>query len=97
MRGVPDHSNERPCVPPGTLGAHTHPGHAPERHRRPWPSWGGNVLERVPRPERGALEAYRLAANALSRMLRAGGVRMKPKDLYYTGLRLKWMADNPTD
>ena len=48
----------------------------------------------VPRNERGSLEAYRQAANDLSRILKTTGVQVKPKVLYYTALRVKWIADN---
>ncbi len=96
MRGVPDHSDKQPCLPslssasPGSLTL-----------KEPIPeelvALGREVLEMVPRPARGSLEAYRRAANALSRMLRTRGMRVKPKALYYVALRLKWIKDTTTN
>jgi hypothetical protein len=92
MRGVPDHSPEQPCLPslssapPGSL---TLKEPIPEELA----ALGEEVLDLVPRKERGSLEAYRRAAHALSRMLRTKGVRVKPKVLYYVALRVKWITD----
>jgi hypothetical protein len=57
---------------------------------------GREVLELVPRKQRGSLDAYRQAANGLSAILKATGVLVKPKVLYYTALRVKWIANNTT-
>ena len=51
------------------------------------------MLELLPRKQRGSLEAYRQAANDLSRILKKTGVRVKPKVLYYTALRVTWLQD----
>jgi hypothetical protein len=58
---------------------------------------GREVLELVPREKRGALEAYRMAATALSQILHVGGMRVKPKALYYAALRVKWITENTPD
>jgi hypothetical protein len=93
MRGVPNPQNDQPCVPsfpavqPGSLTL-----------KEPIPedlaALGREVLELVPRKERASLHAYRQAANALSPILKATGVRVTPKVLYYTALRVKWITDN---
>ncbi len=92
MRGVPDHSNDQPCVPSLPLAS---PGSLTLKEPIPeeLAALGREVLEMVPRPERCWLAAYRRAANALSRMLRTTGVRVKPKALYYVALRVKWIKD----
>ena len=51
------------------------------------------MLELVPRKPQPSLEAYRQAANALCQVLKVTGVRVTPKALYYTALRVKWMQD----
>ncbi len=94
MRGVPDHNQERPCVPP----APPCPAPITFTPRDPSPDplaeLGREVLEKIPCKQRGSLEAYRRAANDLSLILRASGVKIKPKALYYTALRQKWLDDN---
>ncbi len=57
---------------------------------------GREVLDMVPRKQRGSLDAYRQAANDLSAILKVTGVRRKPTTLYYAALRIKWLADNTT-
>ena len=95
MRGVPNPRNDQPqsgvpsllVVVPGSL---TLIEPMPEELA----ALGREMLEMVPRKQRGSLAAYRQAANDLSRMLGATGVRVKPKVLYYTALRVKWIKDS---
>jgi hypothetical protein len=93
MRGVPNPHNDQPCVPSFPA---VHPGSLTLREPIPedLAALGREVLELVPRKQRASLDAYRQAADALSRMLRTSGVRVKPKVLYYTALRVKWVQDN---
>jgi hypothetical protein len=97
MRGVPDHSDEQPSVPASVPVPVCPPAFTP---KEPLPealaALGREVLELVPRKQWGSLDAYRQAAHDLSRMLKVGGVRIKPKNLYYVALRVKWIADNTT-
>jgi transposase InsO family protein len=95
MRGVPDHSKEQPSdspsitvtvLPPTLIPKSSIPDRLAEL--------GREVLDMVPRKQRGSLEAYRQAAHDLSAILKVNGVRMKPKNLYYVALRVKWIADN---
>ena len=58
---------------------------------------GREVLELVPRKQRGSLDAYRQAAHDLSALLKVSRVRVTPKVLYYTALRVKWMQDQVTE
>jgi hypothetical protein len=93
MLGLPNPHNDQPSFPslstesPGSLAL-----------KEPIPedlaALGREVLELVPRKQRGLLDAYRQAANDLSAILKVTGVRVKPKVLYYTALRVKWIADN---
>ena len=55
---------------------------------------GREVLELVPRKQRGSRDAYRQAAHDLSAILKVSRVRVTPKKLYYAALRVKWLADN---
>ncbi len=41
-----------------------------------------------------SLFGFREAAKAVSRTLNERGVRVRPRDLYYTALRVKWMKDS---
>jgi hypothetical protein len=95
MRGVPDHSQEQPSLPESVSVPVASAILSP---KEPIPenlaALGREVLELVPRKQRGSLDAYRQAANALSRILKTTGVRVKPKVLYYTALRVKWMQDS---
>jgi hypothetical protein len=95
MRGVPDHSKEEPCPSPEIAVAH--PNLIPSK---PIPeklaALGREVLDMVPRQLRGSPEAYRQAASDLCAMLKVNGVRMKPENLYYIALRVKWVMDNTT-
>jgi hypothetical protein len=97
MRGVPDHSKEQPALPTSATVTVAHPTLIPSE---PIPEalaeLGREVLDLVPRKQRGSLEAYRQAANDLSAILKVTGVRMKPKNLYYVALRVKWIRDNTT-
>ncbi len=93
MRGVPDHSNEQSSLPSPSAAlpsAITLKEPIPEELSE----LGREVLEMVPRKLRGSLEAYRQAASDLSQILRVKGVRMKPKNLYYVTLRVKWIRDS---
>ena len=58
MRGVPDHSKEEPCASPEITVAH--PNLIPSK---PIPerlaALGRELLEMVPRKQRGSLESYR--------------------------------------
>ena len=95
MRGVPDHSPEQPAVPTSDPVPVCAPTVTP---KEPLPAalaaLGREVLELVPRKQRGSLDAYRQAASDLSAILRVTGVRRAPKTLYYAALRVKWLADN---
>jgi hypothetical protein len=51
----------------------------------------------VPSKPQPALAAYRQAAEHLSRIFRVTGLRIKPKMLYYTALRVKWLRDQVTE
>lgn len=96
MRGVPNPHDKQPCVPSLTMASpdwFTLKEPIPEELA----SLGREVLELVPRKQRGSLEAYRQAANDLSAILKVTRVRVKPKTLYYVALRLKWIADSTTD
>ncbi len=93
MLGIPDHSNDQPCLPsPSEVVSPslTLMDPIPEELA----ALGQEVLDMVPRKERSSLEAYRRAASDLSKILRVGKVRMKPKDLYYVALRVKWIKDS---
>jgi hypothetical protein len=96
MRGVPDHSNPSKDQP-APLSVSVAPP-ASFTPKEPIPEelaeLGREVLELVPRKQRGSLEAYRQAAGALSRVLKVTGVRMALKTLYYLALRVKWLRDN---
>jgi hypothetical protein len=95
MRGVPDHSPEQPAVPTSDTILVRPPDVTP---KAPLPealaALGREVLELVPRKQRGSLEAYRQAASDLSAILRVTGVPRAPKTLYYAALRVKWLTDN---
>ncbi len=95
MRGVPDHSPEQPAVPTSDTILVRPPAVIP---KTPLPetlvALGREVLELVPRKQRGSLAAYRQAASDLSAILRVTGVRRAPRTLYYAALRVKWLADN---
>ena len=98
MRGVPDRSPEQPSVPTSDPIPVCAPAVIP---KDPLPealaALGREVLELVPRKQRGSLAAYRQAASDLSAILRVTGVRRAPKTLYYAALRVKWIRDNTTD
>ena len=97
MRGVPNHSKDQPSLPaspslkvlPPTLVV-----------KAPMPddlaAFGREVLDLVPRTQRGSLDAYRQAARDLTRVLKVAGVRVRPTVLYYAALRVKWIAENTT-
>jgi|MudIll2142460700_1097286.scaffolds.fasta_scaffold290174_1 hypothetical protein len=93
MRGVPNPHNDQPSFPSLDV---VQPGTFIPRNPSPrtWlAALGREVLELLPRKQRGSLEAYRQAANDLSRILKKTGVRVKPKVLYYTALRVTWLQD----
>ncbi len=93
MRGVPDHSNEQTGLPslaamlPLTL-----------RLKDAIPdelmALGQEVVDMVRRHGLYTLNTYRQAAKDLSKILRVNGRRIKPKDLYYVALRVKWIKDS---
>jgi hypothetical protein len=93
MRGVPNPHNDQPCVPSFPA---VHPGSLILKEPIPedLAALGREVLELVPRKLRGSPDADRQAAHDLSAILKVTGVRVKPKVLYYTALRVKWIADN---
>ena len=95
MRGVPNPHNDQSCVP--SIPA-VQPGSFTLREPIPedLAAFGREVLELVPRKQRGSLEAYRQAASDLSAILKVSAVRRAPKTLYYAALRVKWLADNTT-
>lgn len=97
MRGVPDHSPEQASVPAPVTVPVCAPAVTP---KEPLPetlaALGREVLELVPRKQRGSLAAYRQAASDHSAILRVTGVRRTPRTLYYAALRVKWLADNTT-
>ncbi len=94
MRGVPDRSKEPPSVPPPVTVTVVSPTLSP---KEPLPEelvdLGREVLDLVPRKQRGSLDAYREAAHGLSRVLKVTGVRVTPRVLFYLALRVKWIAD----
>ena len=98
MRGVPDHSKEQPSVPASPTITVLSPNLVV---KDPMPddlaAFGREVLELVPRKQRASLDSYRQAAQALSRVLKITGVRVRPKVLYYAALRVKWIAENTAD
>jgi hypothetical protein len=94
MRSTPDSNNEQPVADAADTLPVASPAFIPKTPiPAPLAALGREVLAMVPRKQRGSLEAYRQAANALSRMLKVGGVRMTPKVLYYTALQVKWMQE----
>ena len=97
MRGVPDHSTEPPSVPPPATVTVVSPTLSP---KEPLPErlvgLGHEVLDLVPRKQRGSLDAYCDAAHGLSRVLKVAGVRVTPRMLFYLALRVKWIADTTT-
>jgi hypothetical protein len=95
MRSTPDSNNEQPvAAAPFSLSVVAPTLTLKEPIPEDLAALGREVLELVPRKQRGSLEAYRQAANDLSRILKTTGVRVKPKALYYTALRVKWIQDN---
>ena len=97
MRGVPDHSQEQPSLPTPVTVPVPPPTVTP---KEPLPealaALGREVLELIPRKQRGSLDVYRQAAHDLSRVLKVTGVRVRPKVLYYAALRVKWITENTT-
>ena len=98
MRGIPDHSPEQPAVPTSDTILVRPPAVTP---KAPLPealaALGREVLDLVPRKPQPSLQAYRQAASDLSAILKVTGVRVKPKVLYYTALRVKWITDSTVD
>jgi hypothetical protein len=98
MRGVPDHSKEQPPLPTAVTVPVRPPTVIPKAPISDGlAALGREVLDMVPRKQRGSLQAYRQAANDLSAILQVSGVRRKPATLYYAALRMKWIEDNTTD
>jgi hypothetical protein len=93
MRGVANPHNDQPCFP-SLHAAHSGSLTLKEPIPEDLAALGQEVVELVPRKQRGSLDAFRQAANALSCILKTTGVRVKPKVLYYTALRVKWVQDN---
>jgi len=95
MRGIPDHSPEQSPVPTSDTILVRPPALTP---KAPLPealaALGREVLDLVPRKPQPSLAAYRQAANDLSAILKVSRVRVTPKVLYYTALRVKWMQDS---
>ena len=95
MRGVPDHSSERPSLPESLSVPVASPAVVPKAPlSAELAALGQEVLALVPRDQRGSLAAYRQAASDLSAVLAVTGVRRTPKTLYYAALRVKWLANN---
>ncbi len=94
MRGVPDQNNERPCVSMPSLVPAAITFTPRDPILEPLAELGREVLGMVPRSLRGSLDAYRRTTQDLSLILRANGVRVKTKTLYYVALRLKWIREN---
>ncbi len=95
MRGIPDHSPEKPSTPTSDTLVVCAPAVIP---KAPLPealaALGREVLDLVPRTQRASLATYRQAARDLSAILKVTGVRRAAKTLYYAALRVKWLADN---
>ena len=95
MRGIPDHSPEKPSTPTSDTLLVCAPSVTP---KAPLPealaALGREVLGLVPRKPQPSLAAYREAASNLSAILKVSRVRVPPKKLYYAALRVKWLADN---
>jgi hypothetical protein len=89
---MPDSNNDQPVSDVSLSLAVACPTFTP-RTRIPaeLAALGREVLELVPRKPQPSLEAYRVAAHNLSRVLKATGVRVTPKVFYYTALRVKWL------
>ena len=97
MRGFPDHSKDQPAPTPAAPTITVRPGTLVEKAplEEELAAFGREVLDLVPRKQRGtSLDLYRRAADDLSRVLRAGKIRVGPKKLYYAALRVKWIKDN---
>jgi hypothetical protein len=92
MHSLPDSNNEQPVADASFSLTVAAPTFTP---KTPIPAelaaLGREVLELAPRKPQPSLEAYRVAAHNLSRVLKATGVRVTPKVLYYTALRVKWL------
>ena len=95
MRGAPDHSQEPPVASPTVSVPVASPTVVPTTPLSvELAALGQEVLDLVPRDQRGTLAAYRQAARDLSAVLAVTGVRRTPRTLFYAALRMKWLADN---
>ena len=95
MRGIPDHSPEKPSTPTSDTIVVRPPDVIPKTPlAEALAALGREVLDLVPRKPQPTLAAYRQAARDLSAILKVTGVRRAPKTLYYAALRVKWLADN---
>ena len=95
MRSVPDSNNEQLVADESFALSTAVPTFTPTT---PLPealaALGREVLDLVPREPQPSLAAYRPAAGDLSAILKVSRVRVTPKVLYYTALRVKWMQDS---
>ena len=98
MRGVPDHSKDQHQNPQPVSSTFTVAIPSAFTPKEPLAenlaALGREVLDLVPRKQRTSLQAYRQAAEDLSAILKVGKVKVKPKNLYYYALRVKWLRDN---